>query len=319
MTMIDTAPTPSGTASPAQRLRATTAAVRLGFEWFGVRKTLNADQKTQAAQPFGAEGQYLSAAKKLLDTRHPAFKTVTAVKGRIVSYWKGMTLPFPEAGVRLIRQDQVEIFNDRLSASRDELAEAVAGLDNHYAELRETARDRLGSLYNAADYPSSLVGMFSVEWGFPSVEPPDYLLRLNPRLYEDERQRMASRFEQAVTMAEDAFLAEFAKLVDHLTERLTLGEDGKPKVFRNSAMQNLHTFFERFRSLNVSSNEQLDQLVVTAQQTLRGIRPGQLRHQDGLRQRIASQLASVGSRLEGMMVDRPRRRVLRTRKTNGSE
>jgi hypothetical protein len=319
MTMIDTAPTPSGTASPAQRLRAATAAVRLGFEWFGVRKTLNADQKTQAAQPFGAEGQYLSAAKKLLDTRHPAFKSVTAVKGRIVSYWKGMTLPFPEAGVRLIRQDQVEVFNDRLSTSRDELAEAVAGLDNHYAELRETARDRLGSLYNVADYPSSLVGMFAVEWSFPSVEPPDYLLRLNPRLYEDEHQRMAKRFEQAVTMAEDAFLAEFTNLVDHLTERLTLGEDGTPKVFRDSAMKNLHAFFERFRSLNVSSNEQLDQLVVTAQQMLRGIRPGQLRHQDGLRQRIASQLASVGSQLEGMMVDRPRRRVLRTRKTNGSE
>ncbi|MGB2822665.1 MAG: hypothetical protein WBF17_16895, partial [Phycisphaerae bacterium] len=66
--------------------------MRVSFEWLGVRKTLRPDQKAQAADPFGAEGAYLSAAKKLLDTRHPAYKSVTAVKSRIVSYWKGMTL-----------------------------------------------------------------------------------------------------------------------------------------------------------------------------------------------------------------------------------
>jgi len=45
------------------------AAVRVAFCWFGVRKTLTPEQKAQAADTFGAEGQYLSADKKLLDTR----------------------------------------------------------------------------------------------------------------------------------------------------------------------------------------------------------------------------------------------------------
>ncbi len=45
------------------------AAVRVAFCWFGVRKTLTPEQKAQAADTFGAEGQYLSAGKKLLDTR----------------------------------------------------------------------------------------------------------------------------------------------------------------------------------------------------------------------------------------------------------
>ena len=59
----------TGSASHAQRLHDTMAAVRVSFTWFGVRKTLTPAQKTQAAETFGAEGQYLSAAKKLLDTR----------------------------------------------------------------------------------------------------------------------------------------------------------------------------------------------------------------------------------------------------------
>ncbi len=79
----------------------------------------------------------------------------------------------------------------------------------------------------------------------------------------------------------------------------------------------MREFFEKFRSLNVHSNEQLDRLVETAQSAMKGIRPGQLRMQDGLRQKIATQLSAVGSQIEGLMVDRPRRRVLRG-KTPGS-
>src|SRR5918996_4117062 len=89
--------------SSVQRLRATTAAVRLSFVWFGTRKTLTSEQKAQAAETFGAEGQFLSAGKKLIDTKHPAFKAVTGIRSRTVSYWKGVSLPYPEPGIRLIR------------------------------------------------------------------------------------------------------------------------------------------------------------------------------------------------------------------------
>jgi len=64
----------------------------------------------------------------------------------------------------------------------------------------------------------------------------------------------------------------------------------------------------------VHSNEQLDQLVETAQSALGRIGAYQLRSNDTLRRNIATQLSAVGSQLEGLMVDRPRRRVLRRRK-----
>src|SRR4051812_32532795 len=97
--------TPASTTTPSQRLRATMAACRVRFTWFGVQKSLTPEQKAQAAEAFDAEGQFLSAAKRLLDTKHPAFRAVTAVRGRIDSYWKGVSLPFPEPGVRLIKQE----------------------------------------------------------------------------------------------------------------------------------------------------------------------------------------------------------------------
>ena len=309
--------TPANTATAARRLRSTMAAVRLSFVWFGTRKSLSPQQKEEAADSFGAEGTFLSAAKKLFDTRHPAFKAVTAVRGRAVSLWKGLSLPFPEPGIRLIRHDDVPVFDVQLTSLRAELEEAVAALDDHYGELRAAARERLGRLYNPADYPDSLVGLFKVEHDFPSVEAPAYLRELSPELYRQEQARVTARFEEAVRLAEEAFLAEFAKLVGHLTDRLSGGDDGKPKVFRDSAVENMSEFFARFRSLNVRSNAELDALVEQAQRVVRGVEPQQLRDNATLRQQVAAQLSGVQATLDGLLVDRPRRRILRSA-TNGA-
>jgi hypothetical protein len=211
---------------PSQRLRQSFAAVRVSFTWLGVRERLAADQKAQAAESCGAEGQYLSAAKKLLDTSHEAFQQVTASKTKIVSYWKGLSLPYPESGVRLIKQDDVQRFDRQMNIYKDELTVGVQNLDEHYFTLKSAAQQRLGSLFNAADYPPSLRNMFGVDWDYPSVEPPEYLLRLNPHLYQQERNRIAARFDEAVKLAEEAFIGEFSKLVSHFTERLSSGVAG---------------------------------------------------------------------------------------------
>jgi hypothetical protein len=297
--------------SSAQRLRTTSAAVRLSFAWLGTRKSLTSDQQAQAADTFGAERQYLSAGKKLLDTTHPAYKAVTAVRTRIVAYLKGMSLPYPEPGLRLIRQDRIDSFNAHLQDLRGELEEAVWRLDEHYYELKSAARDQLGSLYDAADYPASLQGLFQVSWDFPSVEPPDYLQQLHPEIYEQECQRMQQRFDEAVQLAEQAFAEELSQLVSHLTERLSGQSDGKPKVFRDSAVNNLTEFFQRFRRLNIRSSEQLDQLVDQCQDVVRGVEPQLLRDNQGLRQTLSQDLNQVQGVLDGLLVDRPRRNILR--------
>jgi len=312
---IETRPAPTATSpdpTPAQRLRATMAAARVAFTWMGTQKTLTAEQIAQAAGTFDAEARSLSAGKKLLDVKHPAFRAVTAIRGKIGSYWKGLSLPYPEPGVRLIRQDRVGEFVAQMADFKVELDDAVANLDRHYGELKWAAAERLGSLYNAADYPETLVGLFDVQWDFPSFEPPDYLRLLCPAVYEQERARVVARFDEAVQLAESAFLEEFARLVSHLCDRIGgAGEDGQPRVFRDTAVDNLSEFFGRFRELNVRSNEQLDALVERAQRAVRGVAAQDLRESVDLRQRVASQLAQVQSSLDTMLVERPRRRILR--------
>lgn len=307
-----TPPTLATTGSAAEKLQVSFAAARVSFSWFGTRKTLTSDQRDRAGETFGADGEYLSAGKKLLDTKHPAYKALTQLKGAILDYWRQHSLPFPEDGLRLIKQSFVQEFDGRMSGWKEQLEQSVIALDEVYGELREAARQKLGALYDPADYPQSLVGLFSVAWDFPSVTPPDYLQQLNPELYEREAEKIRARFAEAASMAEEAFTSELAKLVSHLTERLTgATDDGRPKIFRDSAVENLQEFFTRFSQLNIRSNAQLDALVSTARAAVSGVGPQDLRESGMLRSQVAERLAAVGEQLDGMMIAAPRRALLR--------
>jgi hypothetical protein len=226
-TRTDSPTATTSTTIAAQRLRTTMAAVRLSFTWLGISKSLTPEQRATAAETFGAEGQFVRATKKLLDTTDPAYRAVTAVRGKTASYWKSQSLPYPEPGIRLIKQTEAEAFAQQMEDYKVELDDAVVELDRHFVELKRAARERLGSLYNEADYPESLRRLFAVAYDFPSVEPPGYLVALSPQLYEQEQARVSARFEEAVRLAEQAFVEEFARLVEHLTERISgTNEDG---------------------------------------------------------------------------------------------
>ena len=172
----------------------------------------------------------------------------------------------------------------------------------------------MGSLFDLSDYPSSLEDEFGIEWDFPSVDPPDYLRRLNPEVYAEQSRRVSQRFDEAIELAESAFIEELDKLVNHLAARLAGDEDGKPKIFRDSAITNMGDFFQRFRELNVRSNGELDELVERCEGLMSGVQPQALRDNDGLRRSLSTQLSSVQSSLDQLVVDRPRRNIIRPRR-----
>ena len=64
--------------NPAQRLRRIAAAVRVHFTWWGVHKTLTAQQKEEVGHTYAADARFLTAGKKLIDTRHEAFRKLTS-------------------------------------------------------------------------------------------------------------------------------------------------------------------------------------------------------------------------------------------------
>ena len=141
----DAQPATADVTAPARRLRATMAAVRLAFTWLGTQKSLTPEQRAQAAEAFDAEGQFLSAGKKLLDVKHPAFRAVTAVRGKIQAYWKGDLAALPRAGHPPDPPGQGRgVRRSRWPTSASSWTTPWPNLDRHYGELKRAAAERLG-------------------------------------------------------------------------------------------------------------------------------------------------------------------------------
>jgi hypothetical protein len=64
--------------------------------------------------------------------------------------------------------------------------------------------------------------------------------------------------------------------------------------------------------LGGKAEQQLEQLVAQAQRIVSGVASQDLRDSSSLRQNVAQNLSRVGAELEGMLVSRPRRKIVRT-------
>ena len=297
-------------ATSASELRQTMGAVKLSFSWLGTQRKLSDVQTKQAADTFHAATDLVTASKRLIDTKNATYRTLTALKSQASGYWRSMTLPYPQEGVRLIKQSDIAAFEDKMREFKEQLAAAASNLQLEYESIKEAAREKLGDLFNPADYPPTLEGVFDIKWEYPPVEPPNYLMTFNPELYQQEQSRIQERFETAVIMAENAFAEQLQEMIAHLIERLTDEPDGTKKTFRTTAVENFKEFYDNFRRMNIRSNAQLEGLIRQANDIVSGVDVKELRKDGTLRQNLSAQMSTVKSALDSMITNAPRRRVM---------
>ena len=297
-----------GVSRAVHRLAEEFAPVRLRIHWWGSQKTLDDAQKTRAAETFQAKADFLSASKRLINTKDESYKKLTTVKNAARKYWQSQTLPYPEDGVRLIRLDDVADFDQHMESVAAELRGNVIDLDVQMPRLIEDARERLGSLFNAAEYPMTFNGLFNIDWEYPNLNPPEYMKTINPGIYEQECARIRNRFSEAVELAEEAFLEQFVGIVDRLRDRMLPNEDGTVKRFNDATVEDAFVdFFERFGRLNVGSSEELERAVEEAREVLNGVTPSGLRNSADQREHVLNGMNSVREGLDELISSGPRR------------
>jgi hypothetical protein len=305
----------------SRHLQSDWGACRLQFEgWPGATAAVKADKKAKMAEAVGAKKIAASCPK--FDTKHPAYKALTTCKGKIKKLWEASTLDWVEDGVRLIRQDRIDNFNATMAPLQAELREARDAFEAVYPELVRDARDDNGELYDPSAYLDDFDGQYCFSIEYPSLQPPVWLQGMNPALYAEQSARIAARFDQAVSMAEDMFISELFKAVDFLQGKLQGLDDGTEQRLHETAVENLRDFFKRFQSLNLHSSAELDRVVEQAEAVLSGrnllggkpLTKDELRDSASLRSDVRTRLSAVSATLEGMMTAAPRRSINRRNK-----
>jgi hypothetical protein len=174
--------------------------------------------------------------------------------------------------------------------------------------VRAASKADLGPLHDDSDWPTNVRERFAMHWRFVSMAPAESSL-LSPALVARERDKFLSLMQDAAKEAVTALRVRFAECVDHCVERLSPSDGAKPKVFRDSLVENLREFFGSFGSLNLVGDGELEALVKRAQEMLSGVDAQALREDGGLRAHVAGQMSSIQTTLDSMQVDRPTRKI----------
>ena len=299
--------------TPAEKLRNQFIGSTVGFRWFRGQRRVSSQHAHEVATTLdAADDRIVPPSKRLLDHRMPEVKQLVKLKNTALAEWRDRTLPYPERGIRLLRKSLLVAHEDAMKLLQSQIDEAAAQLENRRAEIIADAATKLGKTFNFADFPSSFVGAFQINLGYPSLHPDEALKYLNIAVYDTQNAMVAERFDQAVALAEQAFRDELAKLVARMCERLDGKLDkGKPKVFRDSLVTNLTDFFAQFKQLNVGSSDELDELVAKAQMAVKGVTPDKLRDNAQLQQSVRKQMLKIETKLTGAMVAKPTRKLMK--------
>lgn len=205
----------------AKKLRDETVAVRLKLTAFGRRRAISAEQAAEAAGVFSANPEWFRGSKRLLNDKCDQFRAVVNVLRLAREFWVCSSTPYPDAGIRLMKREKLQAFRDQIETFRGGLEQATKDLEAVYQELLAGAKEELKDLFDAENYPTTLMGCWSISVEYPSVDPPAYLKQISPELYEQQAALIEAKFASAIAAAEQSFAAEFAKVVNGLIERLT--------------------------------------------------------------------------------------------------
>ena len=288
--------------TPAETPGIMSRAVCLSLE---INKPGNRKKVSTSQIETDADKDMIGVSKQLVDSVE--YKAISRHDGETRQWLYSRALPSPfRAGVYLIPHALVVTVNDYLDNRTRERRQLIEAFVCCYPSLKRTAEEKLGSLFNPADYPDEdrLRAGFSVSWRFIDFQTPNSLKQISSSLFAQEQAKAQAQWAEATTEVRNALREGFAELVEHMAERLAEG-----KIFRNSMVDNFRDFLEVFDFRNITDDADLAALVSRTRELLANVNPDHLRSNEGLRATVQAGMAQINNTLDGMMENRPRRQI----------
>ncbi len=252
----------------------------------------------------GADKEMLRVSKKLVSSAE--YDSIVKLQNRVRKWVEDNSVPsFFHRGVYLIAINSVEKTETYLEKARETMKTMVDEFIVTYREQIIEARELLGPQFSEGDYPSPnyLKNRFDIQWKFMSFEIPD---NLPEAVFNVEKEKAERIWGDATESIKQCLRQAFLTLINRATDRLVVKPGEKPKVFRDSLMNNIEDFFQTFSNRNIVGDDELEALVTKARGIL--VDPKLLRKDVSARANIADQFDKVGEALSSMIVIKPSRK-----------
>lgn len=274
-----------------------------GFSKLGNTKRLKDSQFQHEGDPAMVKAQ-----KKLLAS--PELREVGKLDGQLREFFRLEALPFPQPSTYLIPKEQVTVVVDRITSFKKKRQRLIDKFVDSYPERKEEAEKRLGPLFNERDYPSvqEVKEAFNFWHLFTNYGTPDSLRTINESIWLDEKAKAAAQMTNAVDEIMAVRRELLLKMVNHLAEKLG-EENGKQKIFRDTTVEKLQDFLDKFEKMNVVNDDEASRLVKKARILLSGKSADELRTTEGVRETVKKGMEKIAAELTTLVEDRPSRKM----------
>jgi hypothetical protein len=191
--------------------------------------------------------------------------------------------------------------------------ELLNEFQNNYESIKETAKERLGKLFDPMDYPpfEMIRACYSVEYKFVSNRVPEEFKKISEEIYAAEKQRILEECAPTAGLIQDFLRSQFIELNAHMVDRLGVDEDtGKKKKFSESSLDKMRDFIRTFSDMNLTGDVELSKLVKQAEGIIEGVDVAKIRSDDEFRAELKASFDTVKNLTDKLVVVKKRKVIL---------
>jgi len=219
-----------------------------------------------------------------------------------------LTLPWDDDGTRILTAKGYIHYMDQMRLHRLAVEATVKEFIKKYPDYIQESKTRLGSMFNAEEYPSvdEVKSKFFIDVEIkPIPEASDFRTKLSDDqtkvIVKDIEARTKQRVEAAITDVFERILKVAGTMKDRLKDFEPKGSEEKGSTFRDSLVYNIKELADALPMLNVMGDARFDELAKQLNEELVNSSPEQLRSDAKLRKQAISNADRIMKKVKAYM------------------
>ena len=253
--------------------------------WTGRKKDKAASKKV--TDENGADAAVASVNKTLLSDCEQLInikKYIGEVRNHVHYH---LTMPWSDTGIRLLPTEMFFDYQQRVTHYEGLIAQEVDSLIDDFEYQKSKAASKLGTLFNADDYPTAetLRDKFSFRVNYmPLPDAGDFRLDIGNDAVNELQRKYEDMYTSKIEQAMQDIWTRVHKSLTAMSSRLGYDDNGKKLIFRDSLIDNALDMVDVLKKCNVTGDSQMQIMADKLEDALRGITPEGLREDEAYRE-----------------------------------
>jgi hypothetical protein len=228
-------------------------------------------------------------------------ETVIAVSKAIRLWHQRQTLPWSDGGERLLPLPNFLAYKQGLMEWESKFNDVVQDFCDKYPSLISAQAFQMGALFDRTEYPvaDQIRHKFYIGYTFSPVPgTQDWRVQTDADLRHELEVQYQRAYDERVAKVTKDLWDRLHACLTHMSDRLSDGDEGKRKIFRDSLLTNAVELCGMLTRLNVMNDPALEVARKHLESTLVGLDAKDLRKDESARKEIKASVDAILQRFE---------------------